>query len=183
MESPVSTHDKKSFIYWFLTNYHLKRRESTWILKYLIHHQELLKNVHFVEYAKYCPIGIMISTHCAEEAAFCFYKNHLVTTDADKTFHDIRLNKEDPIYIQLNFKNAYQNAFYAAVLEKNPYEPVQDHGEYAAETEALLNKMKIQTCYKNIDIALENNEREMFYYWSNELKALLKETHDQPIIK
>src|SRR5699024_9424776 len=100
-----------------------------------------------------------------------------------KTFHDIRLNKEDPIYIQLNFKNAYQNAFYAAVLEKNPYEPVQDYGEYAAETEALLNKMKIDACYNHIDMALKNNEREMFYYWSHELNQLLKESQHQPIRK
>ena len=44
-----------------------------------------------------------------------------MTTDAEKSFHDIRLNRDEDIYIQLNFKSSFQNANYVAVLEENPY--------------------------------------------------------------
>ncbi len=40
-----------------------------------------------------------------------------------KSFHDIRLNRDEDIYIQLNFKSSFQNANYVAVLEENPYLP------------------------------------------------------------
>ena len=46
-----------------------------------------------------------------------------MTTDAEKSFHDIRLNRDEDIYIQLNFKSSFQNANYVAVLEENPYLP------------------------------------------------------------
>lgn len=179
MESPVSTHDKKSFIYWFLDTYRLKQRESTWILKYLIHHTDILERVHFVQNARLCPRGITISTSCSEEVPFCFYKDHLVTTDVDKTFHDIRLNKEQPVYIQLNFENCYQNAFYTAVLEENPFEPEQRSDVDEKYTEELLNKIlldyKINKYNKNINSALDSSNKADFYYWSNLLNKLLIE--------
>src|SRR5699024_1219328 len=103
--------------------YQLKKRESVWILNYLVNHSKILARVHFVRDAKFCPRGIMMSTYCSKDAPFRFYKNQLVTTDAEKAFHDIRLNRNDLLYIQLNFKNANQITIYAAVLEENPFIP------------------------------------------------------------
>ena len=51
------------------------------------------------------------------------FKQNVMTTDAEKSFHDIRLNRDEDIYIQLNFKSSFQNANYVAVLEENPYLP------------------------------------------------------------
>ena len=86
VHTPVSVEDKKNFIQWFLNNYQLKKRESVWILNYLMNHDELLGQLHFVQEAKFCPRGIIMTSQCSEEVAFRFYKNQLVTTDAEKPF-------------------------------------------------------------------------------------------------
>ncbi|MDC3413043.1 ReoY family proteolytic degradation factor [Aquibacillus sp. 3ASR75-11] len=180
MNTPVSIRDKKEFIRWFLSHYQLKRRESVWILNYLINHDSLLEKVHFIREARFCPRGIIISTHCSDDPPFRFYKNNIVTTDAEKSFHDIRLNKEDPIYIQLNFKDAQQCASYVAVLEDNPFLPddffITDADQRLAKR--LLDyslfhyqKEKIQ---EKINHALDNREKVHFKQLSIQLKELEK---------
>ncbi|MCY7726063.1 ReoY family proteolytic degradation factor, partial [Bacillus pumilus] len=123
MQTPVSVNEKKEFIRWFLNHYQLKRRECVWILNYLMSHDSLMEKVHFVEQAEFCPRGIIMSTHCVDEVPFRFYKENIMTTDAEKSFHDIRLNKQQDLFIQLNFRSAYRSPEYAAVLETNPHIP------------------------------------------------------------
>ena len=64
-----------------------------------------MEKVHFVEQAEFCPRGIIMSTHCVDEVPFRFYKENVMTTDAEKSFHDIRLNKQQDLFIQLNFRS------------------------------------------------------------------------------
>ena len=178
MITPVTAQDKKSFIEWFLNHYRLKKRESVWILNYLVNHNELLTNVHFVRDVKYCPRGIMMTSHCSEEVPFRFYKNHLVTTDAEKSFHEIRLNQDEPLYLQLNFKKSNQHPYYASVLEENPFVPTDyyitnhdkdltkqllDHTLYDYKKKKLMNA---------IDHALDVMDQEKFQQLTEELKEL-----------
>lgn len=123
MATPVSVNEKKEFIRWFLNNYQLKRRECVWILNYLLSHDQLMEKVHFVEHAEYCPRGIVMSTQCVDDVPFRFYKDSVMTTDAEKSFHDIRLNRDQDIYIQLNFKTSHKSHQYALVMESNPFMP------------------------------------------------------------
>ncbi|WP_226034695.1 ReoY family proteolytic degradation factor [Aquibacillus saliphilus] len=178
MNTSVSIKDKKEFIRWFLSNYQLKRRESVWILNYLINHDSLLKNVHFIREARYCPRGIVISTHCSKDVPFRFYKNHIVTTDAEKSFHDIRLNRNDAIYIQLSFKNSIQSASYAAVLEENPFLP-DDY--FITEKDQNLAKKLLDTSLfeyqrellqSKIDNALDNRDELEFKKYTEQLNDL-----------
>src|SRR5690606_40695317 len=92
MSTSVSVEDKKRFIQWFLKNYQLKKRESAWILHYILNHAEILLNINFVRDVIFCPRGMMITSNFSEEVPFLFYKNYLVTTDVKTTFHDILLN-------------------------------------------------------------------------------------------
>ncbi|SDJ67577.1 ReoY family proteolytic degradation factor [Sediminibacillus albus] len=181
MNTPISIKDKKEFIRWFLRNYQLKRRESVWILNYLINHEKLLERVHFIREARFCPRGIVISTFCSDEAPFRFYKNHIVTTDAEKSFHDIRLNRKDPVYIQLNFKNANQSAPYVAVLEDNPYLP-DDY--FITKKDRLAAKNLLETSIYHtqkerlqfeIDRALDERDQKRFDQLLQELKQLQNE--------
>ena len=171
--------DKKEFIRWFLSNYQLKRRESVWILNYLINHDSLLKNVHFIREARYCPRGIVISTHCSKDVPFRFYKNHIVTTDAEKSFHDIRLNRSEPIYIQLNFKNAKQSAEYVAVLEDNPFLPddyfITKKDQQVAKQllDTSIYEYQKNSLQKKIDIALDKRDQANFEKYSEQLQQLL----------
>ena len=106
MTASVSVLDKKEFVRWFLKKYQMKRRECVWILNYLLSHDELLENIHFVEEAHYCPRAMVMSTTDSIGIPFRFYKGNIMTADAEKSFHDLRLHPDEEMYIQLNFPNS-----------------------------------------------------------------------------
>ena len=178
MKTPVSVNEKKDFIRWFLNRYQLKRRECVWILNYLMSHDQLMKKVHFVEEAQYCPRGLIMSTHCTEEVPFRFYKENIMTTDAEKSFHDIRLNKEEDIYIQLNFSKSNASYQYAAVQEENPFMPkyllINEKDRIIAE-QFLKNSIETyqrQKLLAAIDSALDRNDKGEFERLTAQLKNM-----------
>lgn len=168
MSAPVSVDEKKEFIRWFLNHYQLKRRECVWILNYLMSHDTLMEKVHFVEQAQFCPRGIIMSTHCVDEVPFRFYKENIMTTDAEKSFHDIRLNKDEDLYIQLNFRSQYQSPEYAAVLVENPYIPkhLQGNEKDRLMAEKILDeaikKFQKEKLFRQIDEALDHHDEQTF---------------------
>lgn len=180
MSAPVSVNEKKDFIRWFLNHYQLKRRECVWILNYLMSHDQLMEKVHFVEQAQYCPKGLVMSTHCVDEVPFRFYKENVMTTDAEKSFHDIRLNREEDIYIQLNFHASNKAHQYVAVLEENPFMPkslqISEKERLIAERFLTfsLEKFQRETLLRKIDEALDNNDEKTFFKLTEELKKMKK---------
>lgn len=178
MQTPVSVNEKKEFIRWFLNHYQLKRRECVWILNYLMSHDSLMEKVHFVEQAEFCPRGIIMSTHCVDEVPFRFYKENIMTTDAEKSFHDIRLNKQQNLFIQLNFRSAYRSPEYAAVLETNPhipkdlYENEKDKDLAEKVLEHSIATFQKERLMKEIDEALDRHDQETFNKLAKELSLL-----------
>ncbi|MCY7581217.1 ReoY family proteolytic degradation factor [Bacillus altitudinis] len=178
MQTPVSVNEKKEFIRWFLNHYQLKRRECVWILNYLMSHNSLMEKVHFVEQAEFCPRGIIMSTHCVDEVPFRFYKENIMTTDAEKSFHDIRLNKQQDLFIQLNFRSAYRSPEYAAVLETNPhipkdlYENEKDKDLAEKVLEHSIATFQKERLMKEIDEALDRHDQETFNKLAKELSLL-----------
>lgn len=178
MTTPVSVNEKKDFIRWFLNHYQLKRRECVWILNYLMSHDQLMEKVHFVEKAQCCPRGLVMSTHCVDEVPFRFYKENVMTTDAEKSFHDIRLNRDEEIYIQLNFHASNKAHQYAAVLEENPYMPrqaeISEKDKQIAErflTDSIQRFQK-EKLLKLIDEALDKQDKREFQRLSKQLNRL-----------
>lgn len=181
MTSSVPILDKKTFVRWFLKNFQLKRRECVWILNYLLSNDQLLENIHFVEEAHYCPRAIVMSSVDSNGVPFRFYKGNIMTSDAEKSFHDLRLFPNESMYIQLNFPNIPPSRQYLAVLEENPYMPkylhISEKDRLIAE-ELLNNSMLVfqeEKLLKEIDEALDQGDKERFYELSNLLQAL-KET-------
>ncbi|MGM7701670.1 ReoY family proteolytic degradation factor [Pseudalkalibacillus sp. Hm43] len=178
MGSTVTVLEKKDFLKWFLNHYQLKKRECVWLLNYLVSDEALMENVHFVENAEYCPKAIIMSTNCVDGVPFRFYKQNILTTDAEKSFHDIRLNQDEDVYIELKFKGAYRTPQYAAVLEENPHIPenmVPDK-KYGLWAEMILDqsfshfrKKSLQT---QIDEALDRKDFESFERLSKEYNKL-----------
>jgi uncharacterized protein YpiB (UPF0302 family) len=176
---------KKEFIRYFLNNYQLKKRECVWILNYLMSHDQLMNKVHFVENAKYCPRGIIISTHCASDnVPFRFYNDLSMTTDGEKAFYDIRLNREEDIYIQLNFNDSNTNHQYLGILEDNPYIPKAEKGlEETKDSlaaihflEYCVNQFQLESIKKEIDRTLENGDKDRF-------KELCEQLNKYPVAK
>ncbi|RDI43001.1 ReoY family proteolytic degradation factor [Falsibacillus pallidus] len=180
MATPVSVNEKKDFIRWFLNHYQLKRRECVWILNYLMSHDSLMEKVHFVQDAQYCPKGLIMSTHCVEDAPFRFYKENIMTTDAEKSFHDIRLNREEEIFIQLNFRSSQASHQYVAVLEENPFipNPVRISEKDKEEAEAFLHESLLsfqkEKLLIQIDEALDRHDQDSFKRLSEQLKKLIE---------
>lgn len=172
----VSIVEKKEFLKWFLNSFQLKRRECAWLLNYLMSDDTLMEKVHFVNDAEYCPKGIVISTIDVEKIPFCYYRHKHITLDAEKAFHDIRLNSEEDVYIQLNFPNPTSYTQYLAVLEDNPYSPnkleTQLSDQLAVEMliAHLDKKYKKEQLMKKIDQALETGDKEQFLLLSEKLK-------------
>ena len=116
-----------------------------------------------------------MTSHCSDEVPFRFYKNHIVTTDAEKSFHEIRLNQQEQLYLQLNFKKSHQNAYYASVLEENPFIP---HDHYITNDDKLmtrqlldhsLNEFKKTKLLEEIDRALDEGDHEKFLRLTEQL--------------
>ena len=178
MSSAISILEKKDFLKWFLNNYQLKRRECAWLLNYLMSDDQLMEKVHFVENAEYCPKSLIISANDVDYIPFSFHKRQHVTMDAEKSFHDIRLNKEEEIYIQLNFKDAKKNPQFVAVLEDNPFAPVDKETEkiYSLFADLIIDQAKFQfekrQLTEKIDQSLDNGDKESFLKYSEQLKKL-----------
>jgi len=179
MATPVSVNEKKDFVKWFLSNFQLKQRECVWILNYLMSHDYLMKKVHFVEQSKYCPRGLVMSTNCVKEVPFHFYKQNVMTTDAEKSFHDIRLNRDEDIYIQLNFKSSFQYPMFVSVLEENPHLPknLNSNEKDRVIAEKLLSDSLINfqrdRLMRLIDEALDQQDAKRFQELTNQLKTLI----------
>ncbi|MCK6257504.1 ReoY family proteolytic degradation factor [Fictibacillus sp. WQ 8-8] len=178
MSSTVSVLEKKDFIKWFLNHYQLKKRECVWLLNYLVSDDQLMEKVHFVEKAEYCPKAIIMSAQCTDGVPFRFYKQNVLTTDAEKSFHDIRLNQEEDIFIELNFNSSRLTPEYASVLEENPHLPdnmVTDR-KYGLWAELILDQsvsqFKKQKILVNIDRALDQKDEETFQQLTEELRKL-----------
>ncbi|MEN1969706.1 ReoY family proteolytic degradation factor [Lentibacillus sp. N15] len=174
----IETADKKVFLKWFLDNHTLKIRQSVWILNYILNHQELLSNVHFVQDVRFCPRGIFISTTNSKELPFKYFDGNTIHTNAEKVFDDLRSDHGQPLYIELNFKNVNQTIEYINVLEENPFIPLDYHiGEKESKLaeqfliQSILQKQKVDI-KQLIDQALDNHDKDRFYQLSKELLYL-----------
>lgn len=180
MHTMISVQEKKEFIHWFLKNYQLKKLESRWILTYISQHRSVLRNTHFVLNANNCPRALFITTYCSQKPPFQFYKKPLMTKDPDKAFHDIRLNKDEPLYIQLNFHKKNQSYQYRAILEDNPYDERNLMTEKMDRIVAnhllhqLLIHRQMEDLNKRIDQALDEKDAHTFIQLTNQLLKLKK---------
>ncbi|MGI2327058.1 ReoY family proteolytic degradation factor [Planococcus sp. YIM B11945] len=184
MTASVSVGEKKQFVRWLLQSHKMKRRECIWILNYMLSNEELLEKTHFVEEAHYCPRAMVMSSTESADIPFRFYKGNLMTADAEKSFHDLRLNPEDDLYVQLNFPNRPPSALYLGVLEENPYMPknagISDQDRLLAEKmlEESMSVFQEEAILLQIDEALDANDREEFFRLSALLQSIqsLKKT-------
>lgn len=178
MGSIIPVVEKKDFLKSFLQQYELKRRECAWLLNYLMSDDHLMERVHFVEKAAHTPKALIISTKGVDSIPFSFHKQKHITTDAEKAFHDIRLNQTEDIYIELHFTGAKQYPPYLTVLEDNPYVPenLELAVAFQHEAEKLLDvsirTFKRDRLLKAIDLALDQGDKTQFHLLVDELQHL-----------
>src|SRR5699024_1865608 len=103
-----------------------------------------------------------------------------------KSFHDIRLNQHEPLYLQLNFNKSYQSPYYVTVLEENPFLPdeyfITDKDKKQANRllKKTLFENKKKVLLKGIDDALDERDYDTFQRLTSDLKKLEAENNFQP---
>lgn len=173
-----SLEEKKSFITWFIQNYQLKRRESLWILNYLLNHEVLLKNIHFVEKIEITNRGIGLASLESPKEAFVYYKEGKQFDDPEQAFHDLRLNWKEDFYLELFFNQSYQSLSAFGVLEANPFEKEEKNfdSELVELVDESLNRLALQErkryLLQLIDMALIDKDVEKFKTYTEELKEI-----------
>ncbi|MGP6140079.1 MULTISPECIES: YpiB family protein [unclassified Jeotgalibaca] len=173
-----SLEDKKKFLTWFIQNYQLKRRESLWILNYLLNHELLLKNVHFVENIALTNRGMGLSTIESEEEPFVYFKEGKRFEDPEQAFHDLRLNWKEDFYLELFFEGAYQTLSAYGILENNPNET--DEVSITKETQQAVEVSLVRLAWQErkrhllilIDQALVDQDEDKFKKYTEELREI-----------
>jgi len=166
---------KKDFIRLVLKEGHFKR-EVNWIFNYILSNDKLIENVVFVnESIQETDRGIYAADLRAETESFRYYKNTISTADAEKAFHDIRLNREEKLYVQLKLTSIMQAKFYE-VLEDNPHHKVSTREK--RKMELTVNDLERQNQKRLIDYyvnkALDEQNEEAFMEWTAKYADLPK---------
>ncbi|MBM7645280.1 uncharacterized protein YpiB (UPF0302 family) [Scopulibacillus daqui] len=176
MEQIVSVNEKRLFLKWFLNHHQLKRRECVWLLNYVISDDHLMSLFKFVDNVSGCPRSMVISEKSVKNISFEYRKHHVKTDDPEKAFHDIRLNQEETIYVQINFSSPYSYPEYVAVLEDNPYHQPDLHDKYGEIADKVITHVettfKKENIYREINKALDDGDRERFYKLTKQLNDL-----------
>lgn len=174
----VNVSDKKEFLVWAVNNLSFKQREVIWILNYLINHEAILNNVHFIERADKTTRGLKIVTSEIDDRPIMLYLADKKFTDTDQVFHEIRMNWKADLYLECVFDGSWQNTQYLSILEDNPYAPWNEQvsGEIIASLDAYFEQeekqAKIDLLYQQIDASLEKDDYDGFLKLSNELNRL-----------
>lgn len=175
----IATLDKRRFLNWFVSHEAFAKREVSWILNYLANHESILKYVYFVEKARRTPRGITICTQRFYGEPISLFIDGEVFHDSDQIFHEIRLNWQDPLYIECQFSNSWGNELYLGILEDNPYYRWNDtmDTQTLARVENYFKKETIQAeiseLYQQIDQALESNDQVTFMELSEKVNQLI----------
>ncbi|WP_027107498.1 ReoY family proteolytic degradation factor [Lacticigenium naphthae] len=184
MKWTIPLEQKKKFLSWFLENNQLKRRESMWILNYLLNHDIVLNKVHFVERADKTPRGIIMSTIESDADSFLFSKEGVAFDNPEQAFHEVRLNWHQDLYIELIFNDAWTSSEYLGVLEDNPYFDWNDTIPMQVKQKATLGISEYELLQQrdlllsHIDKALENKNKESFAVLSQELIEIEKKLEE-----
>jgi uncharacterized protein YpiB (UPF0302 family) len=177
----ISVIEKKNFIKYLLNNYKFKRRECVWILNFMLEKNDILEKVRFTKDAANEKRGVIMSTDCVDEPAFRYFREDTMTTDAEKGFHDIRLNRDDILYVEFRYGDSHSCTKYASVLDseyKPPYgsKSRQIHDTIDNLFDNVMYKQRLRILDELINKALDEKDEESFIIHSTAKNRLLGQT-------
>lgn len=178
MGEAVTISAKKEFIRWFLSEFHLKKKEGTWLFNYMLSDDRLLEKVHFTDDLRNREKKVIISTVCSQATPFQFQKQSKVYYDVERAFHDIRLNPNEEVYISLHYKDCLTCPKYLAVLEGKPMEGQRVTQESVMgllaeiEMDKAIRHIRRKKLYLEIDQALSEGNKAQFMKLTTEWRKL-----------
>ncbi|WP_196220123.1 YpiB family protein [Terrilactibacillus tamarindi] len=151
MEQLISLEKKRKFLKWLIERRQLRSRETVWLLNYVMDEDDLLKIFRFVDNAQGLSRSIILSEKWTSSYPFEYIKHQVRTTDPERAFHDIRLNQEEPIYIQVNLSSHQPTDEFLAVMEESPNADVYIHHRYGHCVEQILSKAEVSFQKRKLD--------------------------------
>lgn len=210
MDKVVTVGEKKAFLTWLLNNKTMKSRECKWILNFLESRDDFLEHIYFVtKDARLTLLEnrqrlVQMSTKCSDLPPLKFFKETMLTIDAEKAFHDIRLNADKPLFINIEYAGIENCCNYFMIQEDdeitNIILGIANHEPKTKKTAPTLSELqegyteinhrllptinslldnitheiKVKIIKSDIDLALENNDKELFIKLSSKLIELNK---------
>jgi len=171
--------DKKKFLQWLVTSVAFDKREILWILDYLIRHETILNQVHFVEHVEKTNRGLRIASQEENALPMQLFLQGQTFTDAEQIFHEMRMNWREALYIECLFPTAWTTSEYLAVLEDNPFAPWNEQVDPAliqkidAYFQQEARNHQLMLLHHQIDQALEASDYDAFLELSDELNRLM----------
>jgi uncharacterized protein YpiB (UPF0302 family) len=159
MNAKVTLEEKKDFIQWFIKKDEFEGTVGQKFLKLVLRNNRLIENIIFVEKDDAYPRFIQISSFKDNENPM-LYKDEVktfITENPEVMFKKILKNKEEVIYIQLDFKNKDECWKYLSVKEIDMYDPTEEN--IVEEAEVLLKKFYILS---KLDESLDKRDEILF---------------------
>lgn len=173
---------KRDFLAWLMESVEFQRREVYWIINYLLNHEVILRETHFVEKVSEAPRGLkFVATNCSDTESLSLYINGKAFTNPEQIFHDIRMKWRDPLYIECDFSDSWRNTLFLSIIEDNPYATWNDVIDEKIVTSVndyiddIEQKNAVAELYHAIDEALESNDLGRFTELSERLKIQLSQ--------
>ncbi|MCL1631827.1 YpiB family protein [Sporolactobacillus sp. CPB3-1] len=178
MEQMVSNMQKKTFLRWILDRRLLTNREIIWLLHYLMSNDQLLARIHIVDDVSELNRSMTISDFRENDRIFRYVKETVETNDPEKAFHDLRMNQDEAVYLQLNIDSVRRSPIYFSVLEENPHSSADVHEKYGQFAEHAADEAELAFTINRLNLAineaLDNGDKELFYLLSKQLKEVRK---------
>lgn len=176
MEQMVSNVQKKIFLRWILDRHLLANREIIWLLHYLMSNDQLLGMIHIVDDVAGVNRLITIASPEREGHIFRYVKETVGTNDPEKAFHDLRMNQQEDVYLELDIEAVRRSPIYFSVLEENPNSSVDVHEKYGRMAERAAGEAErifiVDQLINGINNALDNGDKEQFYLLSKQLNEV-----------
>lgn len=160
---------KRTFVEWLLVNSHLKQPEVGHLLHYMLRHDDLLENVHFVDNTENCPRTLLFSEWAATGVAFQYKTADDRLLNPEQAIRNLRSDHRQPLYVHVILDDAESKLPYLNVLESNPFQdepPVPlspgDLEEIDALLDHLLTAHAVERLERDIDRALDEKDRSRF---------------------
>ncbi|MCI1881276.1 MAG: YpiB family protein [Sporolactobacillus sp.] len=176
MEQMVSASQKKAFIEWLVERELLGSRDVTWLFQFLMGHMKLLDLIHFVNHINGCHRAIEVGLAAGQHTTFKYIKETVHTSDPEKAFHDLRLNQDDPVFVQIGLPSVGDCPYYYSVLEDGPGSAAYVHETFGWAAEdaagAAERAYRESRLYRAINEALDSGDKKRFLVLSGKLKRL-----------
>lgn len=169
---PSSLKYKKRFLRWFINHQLSENDDVSWFLDDLLADEKALHRIRFVENIDSSPKGMIISTVPGDEP-FIFFKGSVQSDNVYTAYHELQLYDNEPLYVQIKFPSIEKNKLYQMLLREEKSYTKRNKAIATHLLDHLLQKEKKAQLIEKIDWALDTKNKEMFMYYSTELKKLM----------